>query len=183
MTVSLGTATAVTKLLDSLPDIPAREDRYSLFAFDRDNFSAEGVVSTSGSALKWVAQNLFGGASYKELDALCEEAGSSGGVSFSPDFTVGADIRGLTLGTTGGQIIYALYEGVSKEITDLSRRMGGASSLIVFGGGAKSRIWCRILSDVSGLPVYASDTTETAALGAARLASSMKIPPAAAHAV
>ena len=183
MTVSLGTATAVTKLLDSLPDIPAREDRYSLFAFDRDNFSAEGVVSTSGSALKWVAQNLFGGASYKELDALCEEAGSSGGVSFSPDFTVGADIRGLTLGTTGGQIIYALYEGVSKEITALSRRMGGASSLIVFGGGAKSRIWCRILSDVSGLPVYASDTTETAALGAARLASSMKIPPAAAHAV
>ena len=60
MTVSLGTATAVTKLLDSLPDIPAREDRYSLFAFDRDNFSAEGVVSTSGSALKWVVQNLFG---------------------------------------------------------------------------------------------------------------------------
>lgn len=174
MTVSVGTATAVTRLLGELPC----DTTQSFFAFNNECFSAEGVVPTSGSALKWIADNFFGGVSYRELDAIAEEAGGSGGVEFSPDFTGGADLRGLTLGTVPGNIVYALYEGVSREIAAAVAKMGGAGLLKVFGGGSRSDIWCRILADISSLPVAVCDTPQTACRGAAILASGGKIPPA-----
>lgn len=171
VTVSIGTATAVTRLLDRIPETA----EYSVFPFDRERFSAEGVLRTSGSALKWLSRTMFGGLSYREMDILCEDAGSSDGVVFSPDFSVNASISGLTLKSTRGNIVYALYEGVSREITSAVRDMGGAEALRVFGGGAKSEIWCRILTDVSGVPVMMCNTTETASRGAARLASEFTI--------
>lgn len=173
MTVSIGTATAVTRLLDDLPE----DEKLSLFAFDRDHFSAEGVVSTSGSALKWVSNAFFGGARYRDLDRLAEEAGGSAGVRIVPDFTTGAAITGLTLGTTPGNVVYALYEGVCAEIADHVREMGGAKLLKVFGGGSKSDIWCRILADAAKIPVAVCDTPQTACRGAAILASGRRIAP------
>ena len=173
MTVSIGTATAVTKLLDSLPDDPA----LSLFRFDRERFSAEGVVATSGSALKWFKSSFFGGARYRDLDILAEEAGSGGGVRIDPDFTTGASITGLTLGTSAGNVLYALYEGVSRQIAEKVARMGGAEYLKVFGGGSRGDIWCRILADTARVPVAVCDTPQTACRGAAILASNGLIKP------
>lgn len=174
MTVSIGTATAVTRLLDEIPDDPSQ----SFFVFNDSCCSSEGVVPTSGSALKWVANTFFGGASYRELDRLAEEAGGSGPAVFSPDFTGGAALSGLTLGTTPGNIVYALYEGVSRDIAAAVGRMGGAGLLKVFGGGSRSDIWCRILADISGVPVALCDTPQTACRGAAILASGGRISPA-----
>ena len=48
VTVSFGTATAVTKLTKTLPD----EMNFSRFRFNEEYYSYEGVVSTSGAALK-----------------------------------------------------------------------------------------------------------------------------------
>ena len=173
MTVSIGTATAVTKLLDSLPT----DGSLSLFRFDRERFSAEGVVATSGSALNWTRRTFFGGASYPEIDRLAEEAGTGAGVTFTPDFTTGAKIEGLTLGTTPGNVVYALYEGVSRAIAARVSEMGGAKLLKVFGGGSRSDIWDRLLADAAGIPVAVCDTPQTACLGAAILASGGKIKP------
>lgn len=173
MTVSIGTATAVTKLLESIPDAPDQ----SFFVFNDDCCSSEGVVPTSGSALKWVANTFLGGAPYRELDRLAEQAGTSAGVCFSPDFTSGAALSGLTLGTTPGNIVYALYEGVSRDIAAAVAKMGGAKLLKLFGGGSRSKIWCRILADISGIPVAICDTPQTACRGAAILASQGEIAP------
>lgn len=174
MTVSIGTATAVTRLLRTIPDDAAQ----SFFVFNNDCFSSEGVVPTSGSALKWVANTLFGGASYRELDTLAERSGTSAGVCFSPNLTEGGEISGLTLATEPGNIVYALYEGVSRDIAAAVSKMGTAKLLKVFGGGSRSDIWCKILADISGIPVAVCDTPQTACRGAAILASEGEIAPA-----
>lgn len=174
VTVSFGTATAVTKLTRSFPD----EMDFSRFRFSDDYYSYEGVVSTSGAALKWAANTIFGGLSYRELDLLAEEAGTSGGVTFDTDLTSCGMISGITLGTTKGNIVYALFEGVSRAIAGFAADMGDYDSLYVFGGGSKSEIWCQILANVSGKRIVALNTPETASLGAAILASQGKIPAA-----
>ena len=173
MTVSIGTATAVTRLLDKLPDDP----RQSLFAFDNERFSSEGVVATSGSALKWFKYSFFGGVPYRELDVLAEQTGTSAGVTVVPDFTSGASISGITLATSAGNVLYALYEGVCRQIAEKAAVMGGAKQLKVFGGGSRSDVWCQILADISRLPVAVCETPQTACLGAAILASGGKISP------
>ena len=171
VTVSFGTATAVTKLTKTLPD----EMNFSRFRFNEEYYSYEGVVSTSGAALKWAANTIFGGLTYKELDELAIEAGSSAGVTFDTDLTSDGVISGLTLGTTKGNIVYALFEGVSRAIAGFAHEMGGCDKLYVFGGGSKSKIWCQILADVSGCLIVSLDTPETASLGAAILASKGKL--------
>lgn len=174
VTVSFGTATAVTKLTKKLPD----EVNFSRFRFNDEYYSYEGVVSTSGAALKWAANTIFGGLSYKELDRLAIEAGASAGVTFDTDLTDCGAISGITLGTTTGNIIYALFEGVSRKIASFADNMGDYDKLYVFGGGSKSSIWCQILADVSGKRIVSLSTPETASLGAAILASKGDLPSA-----
>ena len=93
------------------------------------------------------------------------------GVKFISDLSAGGVISGITLSTTSSDIVYALYEGVSEDIARAVDQLGGASCLKVFGGGAKSEIWCSILSRVSGINVEILSIPETASLGAAILAS------------
>jgi len=45
-----------------------------------------------------------------------------------------------------------------------------AQELRVFGGGAGSELWCRIIAEVTGRPVAVLGTKEAAATGAAILA-------------
>ncbi len=167
VTVSFGTATAVTRLTRE----PKWDTGFSVFRFNDEYYSYEGVVSTSGAVLRWASGTILGGRSYKELDRLAEAAGSSCGVTFDTELTAGGTISGLTLGTTEGNIVYALFEGVSRAIADHAHRMGDVDRLCVFGGGSKSEIWCKILANVSGLRIAVLDTPETASLGAAILAS------------
>lgn len=174
ITVSIGTATAVTKLVPSLSDTVD----FSRFRFNNDYFSYEGVVSTSGAALKWARDTIFGSLSYAELDRIAALAGSSAGVTFKTELTTGGRIDGLTLATTTGNIVYALFEGVSQNIADFVRKMGGCEYLSVFGGGAKSDIWCQILANTAKITVCALSTPETASLGAAILASNGSLAPA-----
>ena len=171
-TVSFGTATAISKLAKSGGEA-------SLFRFNNDKYISETALMTTGAALRWLSRTLYGSMSYKEMDALCEQSGpGAGGVTFESDLSVGGSISGITLSTTAADIIYALYEGVSRDISDAVSKLGGAKCLKVFGGGAKSDIWCRILARISGIPVEVLDTSETASLGAAILASGGKIAPA-----
>lgn len=170
-TVSFGTATAVSSLSKGM----SGDDRFAQFRLNDGQFIREGVVSTSGAALRWLASVAFGGKSYREMDELAQtsEKGANG-VVFTPDFTGNAKIEGLTLSTTQGDIVYALYEGVCRGISVCLP--DDAEELVVFGGGSKSDIWCRILSDITGRTVSVCDSPETACLGAVRLASEMTVP-------
>lgn len=175
-TVSFGTATAISKLYEG---IPFAGDHITLFPFEQDSYIAEIPLSTTGSALRWLVKTMCPDKSYKEVDQLAKLSGpGAGGVTFQTDLTAGGTLSGLTLSTTLSDIIYALFEGVSRDIRDSVQRLGGARDLLVFGGGAKSDIWCSILSRICETPVSILETPETAALGAAILASGKAVPPA-----
>lgn len=173
VTVSLGTASAVTRLARELPQYPP----CSVFRFDEACYSLEGVLDTSGAALKWL-MGILKQPDYEAMNRLAEEAGSANGVIFHTDLTAGGSIENLHLCTTPGNLVYALMEGVSRAIGQLAQAMGGCEQLVVFGGGARSDIWCSILAQTIGKTVLVPQTEETGILGAARLASRMTLPPA-----
>ncbi len=177
-TVSFGTATAISRLGGEV--VYKEGSDVTLFRFDDESYISEIALMTTGAALRWLTRTLYGGISYKEMDALAamSEPGANG-VSFMSDLSVGGVISGITLSTTSSDIVYALYEGVSKDIARAVDMLGGASCLKVFGGGAKSEIWCSILARISGINVEILSLAETASLGAAILASGGSIAPAA----
>ncbi len=177
-TVSFGTATAISRLGKAFEY--KENSTNTLFRFDDESYISEVALMTTGAALRWLTRTLYGGISYKEMDklALLSEPGANG-VKFKSDLSVGGVISGITLSTTSSDIIYALYEGVSEDIANAVAELGGAECLKVFGGGAKSEIWCRILSRISKTNVEILSIAETGSLGAAILASSGKIPSAA----
>lgn len=166
-TLSLGTATAVCSLEPTQGS--------SVFAFDGERLVYESVLDTCGAAIKWLKE-VFGFQNYADMDHLAERTGGSGGVRFEPDFISGAKLEGLTLGTERGQIVCALYERIARRIAKLIPP--GAERIVLFGGGAKSRVLCREISQACRIPTLIAETAETAALGGAILASERKIKPA-----
>ena len=167
LTMSFGTASAITKMhREMIKDSPV-----SQFRLNDEYFVSEGVADTTGAALKWLS-NLMGGISYREMDALAEESAPGAyGVTAYTSFSKGAKFEGMTLSTTKGDMIYALYEGTCREIADRLSSMGGADEIRVFGGGSKSRIWCEILARITGCRINVLNTPETASRGAAIVAS------------
>lgn len=174
LTMSFGTASAIEKLRKS----PLDDSAVPQFRFDDDYFVSEAVAETSGAALKWLSR-MMGDISYKEMDILAAQSvPGANGVKMVTSFSSGAEMSGMTLSTTRGDIIYALYEGVCTEIKQRIDEIGGADEIRVFGGGSKSRIWCDILARITGAKICILDTPETASRGAAILASGGKILPA-----
>lgn len=162
-TVSLGTATAISVL-----DIKAGKD-FSVFALNEKEKIYEAALTTTGIAVKWL-KNILSVSNYSELDELAMQAGGSFGVKFDFDLTKNAKIENLTLNTNKGNIVYALFEAICNEINQYIQPYD-IKELKVFGGGAKSTIWCKILSDITKCKVSILETNETACLGAAILAS------------
>lgn len=174
-TVSFGTATAISKLNDGISDSAGA----ALFPFEEDSYISEIPLSTTGAALRWLVKTMCPDKSYREIDQLAQlSVPGANGVTFETDLSVGGSLSGLMLSTTLSDIIYALFEGVSRDISNAVSRLGGAEELLIFGGGAKSDIWCEILSRICRTPVSILETPETAALGAAVLASGRKMPAA-----
>jgi len=183
-TVSLGTATAITCVTDHPVLDPQR--CIPVFPFvRREKWALEGVVGTSGAALKWLLQTFFPGQSYRKLDELA--AGSppgSNGVRFYPHLMgatsphwradVWGAFLGLTLAVGSGDMVRSLLEGVAFQIrTNLQviEGMGiSVEELILFGGGSRSPLWPQIISDVTGKSVVVPPTVDMATWGACILA-------------
>lgn len=167
-TVSIGTASAVTKMSSSVAQgIP-------VFALNAVEDIAETSAATTGAAITWLSGIL--GKSYAQMNEMAERAAlGAGGVRFSPRLDTGTVISGITLAVCAEDIVRALYEGICADIAECVKALGGAKRLIVFGGGAESDILCSILAKTANAEVGVSAVRETAARGAAMLASGMQI--------
>ncbi len=160
-----------------------------------------GALSAEGGALmKWFKEQFgnvedeiagrIGVSPYKLLDdeASKVEAGA-GGLLFLPHmmgersflgkvnpYAKGV-LFGLSLGHSRAHVIRALLEGVAfqlRTVWDSVREQDPdikVERIFTFGGGAKSKIWRRILADVIGLPVCLLNEEETATLNLATLVS------------
>lgn len=181
-TASLGTACCISKLIRS-PSFDARV-KIPCFAFlSGDYWDLEGIVNTAGSALAWFRDVFAPGTSFVELGDHAVRVDSSAGVTFypylansaSPYWAEGAGMfAGLTLGSGLGHCVRAIMEGVAYHIRENLDSMDGMGSetaeLRLFGGGAGSDVWCRIIADVVNRPVARMESSDTALAGAARLA-------------
>ena len=156
-TVSVGTSTAISTFL--------KEDGYSAFAFDDKNIIYEHAIGTTGAAIKWVKNLAFN--SYEEMNESAKEVGTSQSVTFDTDFENGATINGLTLSANKGNIAYAVFKGVAKNISEALPK--SVNKIILFGGGTKSSVLVNEIISQTGANVIVPSDVETALAGANRI--------------
>ncbi len=141
-------------------------------------------IPAAGVVLDWFKEN-FGTPDDDFFTLSDQEAASvppgSHKLLFFPHF-IGAPtlaargaVVGLTLAHDAPSIYRSILEGIAYEaawrISQLAAVGLRASRLKMIGGGARSRLWQRILCDVSDLPLSAPSHVEAPALGAALLAA------------
>lgn len=184
MTISLGTAGAITKYWDTLHTESIRNVGWCGYT-KPGVWVTEGVINTAGTCLRWVRDLLFPGESYDTINregAKALEKGDSpmfypylNGPS-SPSYYPDAQgcFYGISLATDRGDFAVAVMEGVAFQIRIMLEAMnayGNVKKLVLFGGGAKSPLWCQIIADATGLEIWVPSTTEAAGAGAAILAA------------
>ncbi len=186
-TVSLGTATAITLLVDRPACDPAAGIPCFPYLFDA-SWALEAPVVTTGGSLRWL-RDLFNferraGLTFEQLDEMAARSPpGANGVHFCP-FLAGAGAPhwrhdaegafvGLKLSTGVDDLARAVLEGVAFEIRSAMDAMTGADlqGVRLFGGGARSEVWPQIIADVVGCTVEVSAEAEMSALGAAMLAA------------
>ena len=183
MTMSLGTCAAICKLWNEAKT--EGDTRIGWCGYVREGtWVTEGVINTAGSCLRWLRDTMFPGESY---DTINEEAADAirresslmfypymNGPS-SPDNYPDSDgcFYGVNLATKRGDFAMAVMEGVAFQIRIMLEAMeayGNVHTLVLFGGGANSSLWCQIIADVTGMKITVPDTAEAASAGAAVLA-------------
>ena len=181
ITASLGTACGMLKKMD----YPFADKNMAIpcfsYLFDR-SWVLEAVISTVGASLKWLKGISFQGIGYDQINAEVEKLRNTN-VMFFPHMAGAASphwraeargcFLGLSLSTRPADLVLALFEGVAFQMRrnlEAMPQMEETEALRIFGGGAKSGVWCGIIADITHLPVNVLETTETAALGALMLA-------------
>lgn len=184
MTVSLGTAAAITKLWREAKTEIDRGIGWCGYATG-GAFVTEGVIGTAGTCLRWVRDMLYPSDDYKTVDAEAAEAMERGSsLLFMPYMDSAADadgkptetgcFHGVNLATTRGDFALAVMEGVAfriREILEAMEAYGNVHTVIILGGGAKSPFWCQLISDITGMTLVTPSVIEAAGAGAAMLAA------------
>lgn len=184
MTISLGTAAAITKLWKTAETEQNNGVGWCGYV-EKSSFVTEGVINTAGTCLRWTRDMLFKGDTYDTINAEAEDALKNGskllfypylaGESsplFYPEST-GA-FYGISLSTVRGDFALAVMEGIAFQIRIILEAMkayGNVHTLILFGGGAKSDLWSQIISDATGMEICTTENPEAAGAGAAMLAA------------
>ncbi len=173
-----GSVECLTPVIASLPsDTSACEAGAAFLPYLDGMYVGCAFSYTGGTALKWFRDELGGGESYRELDSKIGD--KPGELLLMPHFAGAATpymdsdsralLYGLTLGTTKYELYRAVMEGVAYEMNvnlELLKSCGIAPTrLLATGGGAKSRVWCQIKSDITGLPITIVDAPEVGACG------------------
>ncbi len=149
-----------------------------------ETWQAMGVMLSAAGSLQWLHDTLAGDVPFDALVAEAETwAPGVEGLLFLPylagERTPHADpdargaFVGLELRHDRGALARAVLEGVAfglRDSLDLLRALGvEAATARVSGGGARSRLWLRIVASVLGVPLELTESEEGSAFGAALL--------------
>jgi xylulokinase len=170
VTVSIGTASAISVLSDKRPDA-----QINCHAFDGKSFILENYVGASGASLKWLKQTLFPGLDYAEIDALAlRSRPGANGLRFNPGLDEGKGaFSHISLNSSNADMARAVLEGVARGIKGCIDEQKQASpgleiqKVCVFGSGAKSKVWRDIIADTLQMPLVLPEMVEAANAGAA----------------
>jgi xylulokinase len=148
-------------------------------------WEAMGVMLNAAGSLRWLREVLAPAAGYDELLAEAERwAPGAEGLTFLPylqgertphaDPGARAAFTGLSLRHDRGALVRSVLEGVAYGLRDsleLLRELGvEPRAARAAGGGARSRLWLRIVASVLGIPLELTAVEEGSAYGAALLA-------------
>lgn len=181
VTVSLGTAAAITKLHAAVDT--TRNAGVGWCGYVQEGqFVTEGVVNTAGTCLRRVRDTLFLRETYERMDAEAAAALTRGASLLFPPFM--QDTLCLYSAESGelidtalvsrGEVALAVMEGVAFRLRVLLETMdvqNQVDTVVLFGGGGSSELWRQIIADITGKRVLVPKTHEAAAAGAARLAA------------
>ncbi|MYW06473.1 FGGY-family carbohydrate kinase [Streptomyces sp. SID3343] len=153
---------------------------------DTTHFSLEAYCSTTGSALRWLCDDLKFFASPTEIGELAKQAGPGGHEWFVPALAgirtpawrpqATAALSGLTLATTRADIARAVLDGIAHSVCDLidgvAETMRAPFRQLRVGGGVTgSDTLMQLQADIVGLPLERAADSATASLrGTAYLA-------------
>jgi sugar (pentulose or hexulose) kinase len=153
-------------------------------------FAVEGLLITGAASYGWlrgvlaVRDDLDAG--FGELERLARKAtaGSNGTLTLPAFEGSGAPlwdadargvILGMSLGTTRGDLVRSMIEGVAMELRSLVASLGtfgvGVERLVLTGPPAASRTWSQVVSDVLGAEVGTVHPSDPTMVGAAAVAS------------
>ncbi|AZT89481.1 xylulokinase [Caldicellulosiruptor changbaiensis] len=188
---STGTATNVSMSSNKVPELLDPRVVCSCHVI-RDYYLIEQGISTSGTILRWVRDNLYRGEkekgenAYEIIDKEAENSSpGANGIVLLPFFMGSRATRwnpdargvlfGLTLTHSRGDIARSVLEGISYEIRACIEILEGmglkVESVVSMGGGAKSTVWSKIKADILGKKVIVEKVSEAASKGAMLLAA------------
>lgn len=184
MTISLGTAAAITKLWNEAKTEINTGVGWCGYV-KPGAFVTEGTIGTAGTCLRFTRDLMFKDEDYVTIDKEAEEARERGSsVIFIPYMTGSSDeenivseegcFYGVNLASQRGDFALAVMEGVAFQMRVILEKMeayGNIHTLILLGGGAKSQLWSQIIADATGMQLKVPTVIEAAGAGAARLAA------------
>jgi xylulokinase len=184
---TLACALGTAEVVGALHDLPAIDRRglVETHGYPGGRFFIENPGWLAGGALAWFVETFRLG-DVQEVDALAATARAGcEGVTFLPALSGAmapewiASARGCFYGLSAAHgsadLARAVLEGCAFAMRDVLERlqeMGvAAHSILLLGGGARSRLWGQIRADLTGLPVAVPAVVDTSPLGAAMLAA------------
>src|SRR5690606_23991547 len=163
--VSLGTSGVLFAALGE--PTPEPRGRVHLFAHADGGFHLLGVTLSAAGSLRWYRDVFAPGARYDDIvaEAAASRPGADG-VTFKPYLAgqrsphLGPDRRasfhGLSLATTGADVVRSVLEGVAyslREAYEAMAPLAAPTRWLATGGGARSDLWLRLLATVLGAPI------------------------------
>ena len=180
--ISLGTSGTVFTSCDKF----SAGENNSLHAFCHANgkYHLMGCILSAASANKWWIEDILKSKDYEGEVAFAKEKTGNNGVYFLPylmgersphnDVNARGAFIGMRLDTSRQEMSLAVLEGVAFALRDCveAARSSGVkiSSATLCGGGAKSKLWRRIIADVLGAKIMIPEVEQGPGYGAAILA-------------
>ena len=143
-------------------------------------------VATAGGAADWARDTLLGGIDIASFDRLAGSGfAAAEGVGFVSQLdgtrfpVADPHAAGVLIGarrSTGREAVAAaVYEGVAQVLSAIAdvvapHTNGARADLAVCGGGARSDVWCQVISDVTGRTVRRVNDDHASLRGAASCA-------------
>ena len=166
-------------------DLRGENGTFPIIAWRADGenvWGVEALMLNAGTAVDWVCRNSMLAKTPEETESLADP--DSGGVKFIPalaglgtpywDFGARGAFVGLHLGTTQGQMVRAVLEGVANRAVDLieavTKDAGELKSLRIDGAMAQNSVFTQALADASNRKIEISQEVECTSLGVAYLA-------------
>lgn len=164
-----------------------------VYAHVRKGYYTSAVsIFSAGNSFRWIRDHICRDLSndtdaYDVMNDMASEVPvGSNGVLFNPTLAGGSaqepspnlcgGFMGLTLRNTREDLVRASMEGIAMALRQaldiLLKQTSAEKTMLICGGGSKSKIWRQIFADVYNMPVLKTNIDQNAAsLGAAALAA------------